>query len=43
MSFAVGLVILHVIVAAIVAFIFWMRVRNRPLFTRAMFSRSQGA
>jgi lipopolysaccharide export system permease protein len=30
-------------VAAIVAFIFWLRVRNRPLFTRAMFSRSQGA
>ena len=43
MSFGVGLVSLHVIVAAIVAFIFWLRVRNRPLFTRAMFSRSQGA
>jgi lipopolysaccharide export system permease protein len=43
LSFGVGLVILHVIVLGIVAFIFWMRVRNRPLFTRAMFSRSQGA
>jgi lipopolysaccharide export system permease protein len=43
MSFAVGLVALHIIVAAIVVFIFWLRVRNRPLFTRAMFRRSQGA
>lgn len=43
MSFAVGLVALHIIVAAIVVFIFWLRVRNRPLFTLAMFRRSQGA
>ncbi|MGA7781030.1 MAG: LPS export ABC transporter permease LptF [Paraburkholderia sp.] len=44
MSFPVGLVGLHVIVAGIVAFIFWLRVRNRPLFTRATFRRSsQGA
>jgi lipopolysaccharide export system permease protein len=44
MSFPVGLIGLHVIVAGIVAFIFWLRVRNRPLFSRAMFHRSsQGA
>jgi lipopolysaccharide export system permease protein len=40
MSFGVGLVGLHVIVALVVAVIFWLRVRNRPLFTRATFSRS---
>lgn len=40
MSFGVGLVGLHAIVAVIVAFIFWLRVRNRPLFTRALFGRS---
>ena len=40
MSFGVGLVGLHALVAAIVAFIFWLRVRNRPLFTRALFGRS---
>ena len=40
MSFGVGLVGLHLVVAAIVAFIFWLRVRNRPLFTRALFGRS---
>jgi len=34
------LVGLHLVVAAIVAFIFWLRVRNRPLFTRALFGRS---
>ena len=39
MSFPVGLVGLHVVVAAIVVFIFWLRVRNRPLFSRAMFGR----
>ncbi len=38
-SFPVGLVGLHVIVALIVAFLFWLRVRNRPLFSRTMFSR----
>jgi lipopolysaccharide export system permease protein len=42
LSFGVGLVGLHIIVAVIVAFIFWLRVRNRPLFTRAMFHRSPG-
>ncbi|GBH24754.1 LPS export ABC transporter permease LptF [Burkholderia vietnamiensis] len=40
MSFGVGLVGLHLAVAAIVAVIFWLRVRNRPLFTRALFGRS---
>ncbi|WP_423379615.1 LPS export ABC transporter permease LptF [Burkholderia sp. LMG 32019] len=40
MSFVVGLVGLHLVVAAIVAVIFWLRVRNRPLFTRALFGRS---
>ncbi len=44
MSFLAGLTGLHIIVAVIVAVIFWLRVRNRPLFTRAMFRRSsQGA
>ena len=43
MSFGVGLVGLHILVALLVAFLFWMRVRNRPLISRAMFSRSQGA
>jgi len=43
LSFGVGLVGLHVIVAAIVGFIFWLRVRNRPLISRALFSRSTGA
>jgi lipopolysaccharide export system permease protein len=44
MSFGVGLVGLHIIVLALVVFIFWMRVRNRPLFTRATFQRaSQGS
>jgi len=40
MSFGVGLVGLHILVALIVVFIFWLRVRNRPLFTRAMFGRT---
>jgi lipopolysaccharide export system permease protein len=39
MSFPVGLVGLHAVVAAIVVFIFWLRVRNRPLFSRALFGR----
>ncbi|CDY74132.1 FIG000988: Predicted permease [Caballeronia glathei] len=43
LSFGVGLVGLHILVAALVGFIFWLRVRNRPLFTRAMFTRSKGA
>ncbi|MFP6559919.1 LPS export ABC transporter permease LptF [Paraburkholderia sp. B3] len=43
MSFGVGLVGLHIVVLALVVFIFWLRVRNRPLFSRAMFQRaSQG-
>jgi lipopolysaccharide export system permease protein len=43
MSFGVGLVGLHVVVALIVAFIFWLRVRNRPLITWSTFTRSKGA
>ena len=44
LSFGVGIIGLHVIVAAIVGFLFWLRVRNRPLFTRATFQRaSRGA
>lgn len=43
LSFGVGLVGLHLVVAALVGFIFWLRVRNRPLLTRALFSRSTGA
>ncbi|MDR5853831.1 LPS export ABC transporter permease LptF [Caballeronia sp. LZ062] len=43
LSFGVGIVGLHVLVLALVAFIFWLRVRNRPLFTRASFTRSKGA
>jgi lipopolysaccharide export system permease protein len=42
MSFGVGLVGLHVVVALVVAFIFWLRVRNRPLFTMPTFTRSKG-
>ncbi|MCS6474556.1 LPS export ABC transporter permease LptF, partial [Burkholderia thailandensis] len=38
-----GLIGLHVIVAGIVALLFWLRVRNRPLFSRAAAGRSQGA
>ncbi|WP_446903513.1 LPS export ABC transporter permease LptF [Burkholderia sp. YIM B11467] len=40
MSFGVGLIGLHALVAVLVAVIFWLRVRNRPLFTRALFGRS---
>ncbi|AOK53575.1 LPS export ABC transporter permease LptF [Burkholderia stagnalis] len=43
LPFGVGLVGLHLIVAALVGVIFWLRVRNRPLFSRALFSRSTGA
>jgi lipopolysaccharide export system permease protein len=42
-SFAVGLVALHAVIAVLTVFLFWLRVRNRPLITRAMFARSQGA
>lgn len=42
-AFGLGLIGLHVIVAGIVALLFWLRVRNRPLFPRAAAGRSQGA
>ena len=42
-SFAVGLLALHVVVSCIVALAFWLRVRNRPLISRALFSRARGA
>jgi lipopolysaccharide export system permease protein len=34
LSFVVGLLVLHVIVAGVVVVLFWLRVRNRPLFVR---------
>ena len=43
LSFGVGLVGLHVIVGALVAFIFWLRVRNRPLFKLSSLTGSKGA
>jgi lipopolysaccharide export system permease protein len=43
LSFATGLIGLHLIIAALAVFLFWVRVRNRPLISRAMFSRAQGA
>lgn len=43
MSFVVGLLGLHLIVTAIVVTVFWLRVRNRPLISRAMFARARGA
>jgi lipopolysaccharide export system permease protein len=42
MSFAAGLLGLHAIVACVVVVVFWLRVRNRPLISRAMFGRTQG-
>jgi lipopolysaccharide export system permease protein len=42
-SFVVGLVGLHILVSIMVAFIFWMRIRNRPLFKLSAFTRSKGA
>jgi lipopolysaccharide export system permease protein len=39
LSFGVGIVGLHVVVSLLVAFIFYLRVRNRPLFTLSSFSR----
>jgi lipopolysaccharide export system permease protein len=39
MSFTVGLIGLHILVAALVAFIFYLRVRNRPLFRLPSFAR----
>ncbi|GLU35451.1 LPS export ABC transporter permease LptF [Trinickia caryophylli] len=43
LSFVAGLVGLHLVVTALVVVVFWMRVRNRPLISRAMFSRSKEA
>ena len=43
MSFAAGLIGLHALVACVVVLVFWMRVRNRPLISLAMFKRAQGA
>ncbi|WP_207003191.1 LPS export ABC transporter permease LptF [Trinickia mobilis] len=43
LSFAMGLAGLHVVIAVLVVFLFWLRVRNRPLISRKMFTRSQGA
>jgi lipopolysaccharide export system permease protein len=43
MSFVAGLLGLHAIVACIVIFVFWLRVRNRPLIPRTWFTRAQGA
>ncbi|HEY1608751.1 MAG TPA: LPS export ABC transporter permease LptF [Paraburkholderia sp.] len=40
MSFGMGLVGLHIVVFGLVVFIFWIRWRNRPLITRATFSRA---
>ena len=42
LSFGVGLVGLHILVAVIVAFIFWLRVRNRPLFKLSSFTVRRG-
>lgn len=42
-SFVVGLVGLHIIVSVMVGFIFWLRIRNRPLFKLSAFTRSKGA
>jgi len=39
-SFGVALLPLHVVVAVLVVFAFWIRVRNRPLISRAMFTRA---
>jgi lipopolysaccharide export system permease protein len=43
LSFVAGLLALHVIVTLIVVAMFWLRVRNRPLISRALFTRAQGA
>lgn len=39
-SFGVALMPLHVVVAMLAIFAFWLRVRNRPLISRAMFARA---
>lgn len=43
LPFVVGLLGLHLIVAALVWFLFWLRVRNRPLFSRPLLRRAPGA
>jgi lipopolysaccharide export system permease protein len=43
MSFGVGVVGLHVLVALLVGFIFWLRIRNRPLFRLSSLRRSKEA
>jgi len=40
-SFVFGLLFLHVIVAIVVAGLFWFRVRNRPLFPPSLFRRAE--
>jgi lipopolysaccharide export system permease protein len=42
-AFVPGLIGLHVIVAGIVAFVFWLRVRNRPLFRRPALRDASGS
>ncbi len=34
---------LHILVASWSAFIFWLRMRNRPLFKLSSFTRVEGA
>jgi lipopolysaccharide export system permease protein len=43
MSFGVGIVGLHVLVALLVGFIFWLRIRNRPLFRLSSLRRTKEA
>ena len=43
MSFVVGLLGLHIVAAALVVVVFWLRVRNRPLIPRTWFALSRGA
>ncbi|HTH73703.1 MAG TPA: LPS export ABC transporter permease LptF [Trinickia sp.] len=43
MSFVLGLVGLHIVAAALVVVVFWLRVRNRPLIPRTWFASSRGA
>jgi len=43
LSFVFGLVGLHLVVTLIVVAVFWLRVRNRPLISRALFTRVRGA
>jgi lipopolysaccharide export system permease protein len=43
LPFAVGLLGLHIVVAGLVLLMFWLRVRNRPLFSRRLLQRATGA